>query len=95
MTQQRDRPLRGAVTKNLASGGPLGDQPVMQGLSMDVHIALQASKATRVADTDASVVREERSDDFVRVDMISFGVPGRGQQDSAAVEVELPGGPRA
>ena len=37
----------------------------MQGLSVAMHIALQASESPRVADADASVLFQERPHDIV------------------------------
>ena len=94
MAQQRDRPRRGAIAENPAAGGSFGHHPVMEGRSVSMHIALKPSEGSWVADTDASVVRQERPDDVVRA-AAPVGVPGRGQQDGASVEVEKPGGARA
>ena len=58
---------------------------------MSLHVTLEAGEGTRVADTGAGIVGEQRPDDVVR----PAGVPGRGQQNGASVQVEPPGRARA
>ena len=94
VAQQRHRPGRGTVAEHVPAGRSFGRQPVMQGLSMGMHVALKTCEGARIADADLGVVREQRPHRLIGPGC-PFAVPDRGQQDGPTVQIELPGGPRA
>lgn len=95
LAQQGNGSGRRPVAKNQAPGRRLRGQPLMYRMGVPPHILLELREPSRIADADPGIIGQQRSD---RIELFSkpalYGQPiavaGRGQQHSAAVQVELP-----